>query len=269
MQITAPAPIIYLPENLWSFFSRPGRELLVRIIGIEGKTLSLELGGDKFQARIGGTLNPEDFKVGESIRVRVIKNEGPIILQLISPRTSKVSSEFNFLYLVIPYKTKVPVSEAEVKETNLVVSFLRELIGYTTKKENREIEREEKELLLSKDIKTLKILYQEDKIILPFLFSDEKSWGYLELEIPEKVKDKVKIFSFKLFLEYMGLVEGIFSYLGNKVYIELYFSNFQTLEHAKREFKELQQMLFTNNILAQITLKEKKLSPGYLLEKEG
>jgi len=53
MQITAPAPIIYLPENLWSFFSRPGRELLIKVLNIEGKTLYLELGGEKFQARIG------------------------------------------------------------------------------------------------------------------------------------------------------------------------------------------------------------------------
>ncbi|MCS7278843.1 MAG: hypothetical protein NZ530_02130 [Thermodesulfobacteriaceae bacterium] len=269
MQITAPAPIIYLPENLWSLFSRPGRELLVRVIGIEGKTLSLELGGDRFQARIGGTLNPEDFRVGENIRIRVMKNEGPIILQVLSPRPSKISPELNLLYLITSFKTKPSGSEVELKEINLMVDFVRDLLWNIIRREKGEIRREKEEFFLGKDLKTLKILYEENKIILPFLFSDEKSWGYLELGLPEEIEHRVKIFSFRLFLEYLGLVEGILSYLDQKVFVDLYFYNSQALELAKKEFKELHQMFLAKDILAKINLEEKKLAPGYLLEKEG
>lgn len=269
MQITAPSPIIYLPENLWSFFSRPGRELLVRVIGIEGKTLNLELGGDKFQARIGGTLSPENFRLGETIRLRVIKNEGPIILQVLSPKISKVSPELNFLYLIISSKAQTSGTETEVKEINLMGDFIRELIWNTIKKGKEEIKKEEREIFLGRDIKTLKILYEENKIILPFLFSDERSWGYLEFGVLEEVEGKVKIFSFRIFLEYTGLVEGILSYLDQKIFVDLYFYNPHALELAKKELGELQHLLNSYNILAKISLEEKKSTPGYLLEKEG
>lgn len=267
MQITAPAPIIYLPENLWFLFSRPGRELLVRVIGVEGKTLSLELGGDRFQARIGGTLNPEDFRVGENIRVRVVRNEGPIILQVLSPRPSKISPELNLLYLITSSKTKP--SMVEPKEINLMVDFVRDLLWSIVRREKSEIKREKEEFFLGKELKALKILYEENKIILPFLFSDEKSWGYLELSLPEEIEHKIKIFSFRLFLEYLGLVEGILSYLDQKVFVDLYFYNSQALEFAKKEFRELHQMFLAKDILAKINLEEKKLAPGYLFEKEG
>ncbi|MDK2861912.1 MAG: hypothetical protein PWP33_1115, partial [Thermodesulfobacterium sp.] len=98
MQITAPAPILYLPENLWFLFSRPGRELVIRVVGIEGKTLNLELGGEKFQAKIAGTVNPEDFKVGENIRVKVLQTGNPVVLQVVSGE--KTSSDLKILYIL-------------------------------------------------------------------------------------------------------------------------------------------------------------------------
>ena len=83
MRVTAPAPVTFLPENLFSLFSRPGRELTVRIVQIEGKTLTLETGGEKFQARIAGTLLPEDFRPGETLRVRVLSSGPPVLLHLV------------------------------------------------------------------------------------------------------------------------------------------------------------------------------------------
>ena len=61
IQVPPTSPVYFLPENLFSLLSRPGRELTVRVLQIEGKMLYLELGGDKFQAQIAGAFNPEDF----------------------------------------------------------------------------------------------------------------------------------------------------------------------------------------------------------------
>jgi hypothetical protein len=67
--------------------------------------LYLELGGDKFQAQIAGTFNPEDFKVGETLRVRVERTEPEIVLRLISPQKRStdllLGTELEFVIMVI------------------------------------------------------------------------------------------------------------------------------------------------------------------------
>ena len=273
MQITAPAPIIYLPENLWSIFTRPGRELLIRVIGIEGKTLSLELGGEKFQARIGGTLTPEDFKIGEVIRVRIAQVGHPIVLEIIS--SEEKTSDLRFLYLMTQ---KIPVQEKTQqyakfsppvdKEISLIIDFLKNLTQ-SYKSEKKEIKKEYLKDLFGKNIKTLNILYENNKIIIPFLFSDERSWGYLELSNPEEKDGKIKLFYIRLFMEYLGLIEIIFSYLKNEVYIDLFFSNKIALEIAKKNIPELKEKLNVYKISAKLRIEYKEAIPGYLFRKEG
>lgn len=109
MQITAPLPIYYLPENLWSLFSKPGRELTVKVLQIEGKLLYLELGGYKFQARLAGTLNPEDFRPGDLLKVKVLKSEGPVVLEVFG--SSKESEEVKILYLLVREKPSIGTSQ--------------------------------------------------------------------------------------------------------------------------------------------------------------
>jgi hypothetical protein len=136
MQITAPAPIIYLPENLWSFFTRPGRELLIRVLNIEGKTLYLELGGEKFQARIGGTLTSENFTVGEVLKVRVAKTGNPIILQIISPE--KEAEELKFLYLINAKLAEKSINkEVFQKDFNLLATFIKDLVRATNQEKKK------------------------------------------------------------------------------------------------------------------------------------
>ena len=124
MQITAPAPIIYLPENLWSLFTRPGRELLIRVIAIEGKTLFLDLGGEKFRAQIGGSLNPQDFYPGQTLRVRVAQIGYPIVLQILTE--AKKESELKFLYVLNEQKKGFQsIKEGVSKDMSFFAIFLK------------------------------------------------------------------------------------------------------------------------------------------------
>ncbi|PMP65323.1 MAG: hypothetical protein C0190_06845 [Thermodesulfobacterium geofontis] len=267
MQITAPAPIIYLPENLWSLFTRPGRELLIRVLNIEGKTLYLELGGEKFQARIGGTLSPENFTIGEVLKVRVAKTGNPIILQVVSPE--KEAEELKFLYLVNAKLAEKPINkEIFQKDFNLLATFIKDLVGATKKERKETIDKELKDLFGDK-IKSLNIFYKDEKIVIPFVFSDERSWGFLELGEPKEEKDRIKLFYFKMFFEYLGLMECFLGYTGKEIFVELYFANKESFEFAKEEIKNLESLFTGYKISTKISVNIKEILPGQLLKKEG
>lgn len=267
MQITAPAPIIYLPENLWSFFTRPGRELLIKVLNIEGKTLYLELGGEKFQARIGGTLIPENFTIGEVLRVRVAKTGNPIILQVLSPE--KETGKLNFLYLISAKLAEKSMNkEVFQKDITLLTTFIKDLVRVKEKEEKEVTDKELKELFGEK-IKSFKFIYKDEKIVIPFIFNDERSWGFLELGEPKEEHGKIKLFYFRIFFEYLGLMECYLSYLDKEVYVDLYFANKDSFKIAKSEIKKLENLFYSYKIPVKINLNMQKISPGQLLEMEG
>lgn len=262
MQISAPAPILYLPENLWIFFDRPGRELLVRVLSVEGKTLHLELGGEKFQARIAGTLNPEDFKVGENLKVKVIKTGNPIVLQIIS--SEKKTQDLKFLYLLTNlsrkevYSTEVVEKDVRVLTTLLQGTLLRE------KKEKR-VE-EDLRGILGDRAKVYDMIFQDEKVIIPFLFEDDRSWGYLELGVPEFKKGKIKVFLVKFYGEYLGLMECYLFYKEDRIGLEIYFSNKEAYEMAKRELNSLKSFFSNSKIGVKIELELQEFHSGRILE---
>lgn len=267
MQITAPAPIIYLPENLWSFFTKPGKELLIKVINIKGKTLYLELGGEKFQARIGGTLIPEDFTVGEILRVKVTKTGNPIILQILS--STKEKPEFNFLYLISNKFVEKPLNkEVFQKDLGLLTTFIKEIIG-SYQKEKREINDKELKELLGEKIKVFELLYKNDKIIIPFAFHEERSWGFLELSEPKEEQNKIKIFYLKIFLEYLGLLECFLGYSDKEIYVDFYISNKEAFEVIKTEIKNLERLFYFHKIPSKINVNLQEISPGQIIEKAG
>ncbi|MFN3921050.1 MAG: hypothetical protein ACK4K4_01445 [Caldimicrobium sp.] len=265
MQITAPTPIFYLPENLWSLFTRPGRELTIRVLQIEGKLLYLDLGGYKFQARLGGTLNPEDLKVGDLIRVRVLKSEGPIVLQVISSEKEEIPSRL--LYLLVKEKPSFEGVSSKVlnKELSLFTEILR---GIVERKGEKVKEIKNLEELLGKDIKFLPPHLEEEVIFFPFIFQDEKSWGYLEIK-PEEKGEKIRIFTLKIFFQYLGLVEAYFSYSDRTLEVDLYFTEREALEFAKDFFKELKDSLHLPQKGVIIKLEKRDIKPGYVLERVG
>lgn len=267
MQITAPLPIYYLPENLWSFFTRPGRELTVRVLQIEGKLLYLEFGGYKFQARLAGTLNPEDFKPGELLKVKVLKAEGPIVLEVLG--TSKESAETKLLYLFAREKpSQLPPKEGLVREWGVISEVLKGLIFKGESKEKRRVLKEWEEVI-GKYVKVSDLVIEEERIFLPFVFSEEKSWGYLELPLPEEKGDKVKLFLLKLFFQYLGLVEAIFSYSSDFIMIDLYFSENTAFNLAKEELPNLRKELSFSEKSIKINLSKRETLPGLFLEKVG
>ncbi|MEZ0344166.1 MAG: hypothetical protein ABWJ99_05130 [Caldimicrobium sp.] len=267
MQITAPLPIYYLPENLWSLFSRPGRELTVKVLQIEGKLLYLEFGGYKFQARLAGTLNPEDFKPGELLRVKVLKSEGPIVLEVLG--SSKESEEAKILYLLAKEKPSIRISqEASNKEWRVLSQILKALISKEEGKDKKVVLKDLDEII-GKNIKISDFVIEEDRVFLPFVFLDEKSWGYIELPVPEEKGDRVKIFVLKLFFQYLGLVEAIFSYSSHFIYLDLYFSENTVFNLAKEELQNLKEELSLLEKSIKINLLKRETRPGLFLERVG
>lgn len=267
MQITAPFPIFYLPENLWSLFSRPGRELTVRVLQIEGKLLHLELGGHKFQARISGSLSPEDFKIGELIKVRVAKTEGPIVLEVLEGQQGK--REARFLYLLVKRGEAINIEAFQKRQKfNFIVNFFK-LLSEKKWVEEEDPLRRGLEDLLGKEIKISDFILEDDRLFLPFIFRDDKSWGYIEILTPEEKAGKIRALLLKLFLEYLGLVEASFWYQDNHIEIELFFSEREALEFAKEYLADLRADLSFFTKFVKIILEKKDVIPGQILSKIG
>ncbi len=275
MQITAPAPVVYLPENLWALFTRPGRELTVRVINVEGKTLFLDLGGERFSARFAGNLPPEAFKPGQSLRLRVVQTGYPVVLQIVQERAeeAKESPDLKLMYLVIHEEKGKEITGKEKisKDLKLLSLFFREI--FKESEEEKVKEKKEKEEFFLKEIKHLKAYYQDGRLVLPFVFSDDKSWGYIEIGKPEEKGKKIKIFSLKLYLEFLGLVEGFFEYFVEEkpeIFISLLFSNKLACEEAKKNLSELKEriLIFNKSVKININVEHKKIESGYLFEKK-
>jgi hypothetical protein len=159
----------------------------------------------------------------------------------------------------------LPQQERASKDMGLISTFLRELVeGKETSKGTK---KEKLEELLGDKIKGLRFVYHNDKVILPFIFSDEKSWGYLEIGVPEKKGSRIKLFFFRLFMEFLGMVEGMLSYEDTQLWIDLYFSNQKALEEAKKELIDLKKRFSFSKLSAKINLNYKEAEPGQLISK--
>jgi hypothetical protein len=267
MQITAPTPIYYLPENLWSLLTRPGRELVMRVLEIEGKLLYLEMGGYKFQARLAGTLNPEDFRPGEMIKVRVLKAEGPVVLEILGG--SKEAAETNLLYLLVRETPAQPQAQAKLsKELNLLSEVFKKAFEGLEKSDRAKHQRALDELL-GKEVRFSDFVLEEDRLFLPFLFQGEKSWGYLEIITPEERGDRVRLFLLKLFFQYLGMVEALFCYTRDSIEVDFFFAEKKAWEFARNHLLELKRDLSFSGKSVKINLEKKEVYPGYFLNKVG
>lgn len=266
MQITGPSPIYYLPENLWSLFSRPGREVTVRVLQIEGKLLYLELGGYRFQARLTGNLLPEEFRPGEVIRLKVVNTEGPIILQVLDH--PKVRGTHHFLYLLVSNKRKMQAEEGSIsKEWVLFRELLKGFQGSSEASERRLPQNLED--LLGKEIKFVEFYVEDDRLFIPFVLRDEKSWGYLEIAPTLEGAERVKIFILTLFLQYLGYLKAVFSYTENDLEVDLLFAEPNTYRLAKEYLQELRSELSFSGKFVKITLEQRTLTPGHIFELRG
>ncbi|MEN3038900.1 MAG: hypothetical protein ABDI07_07090 [Candidatus Kryptonium sp.] len=267
MQVTAPSPIFYLPENLWSLLTRQGRELTVRVLQIEGKLLYLELGGHRFQARIAGTLNPEDFRSGDLLKVRVTQSEGPVVLEIVE--SSRGGIEKALLYLLGRAKDiGVEASSHKFKEISVLATLLKSFTerAKTKEKSTPKIALED---ILGGDIQTSDLFFEEDRILIPFTLRDHRSWGYIEILSPEERNDKIRLFALNLFLEYLGYIKALFSYNDNHIEIELWVSENDTLEFFKEHMVDLKRDLSFSSKFVKINIEKRNVLPGKILDKIG
>jgi len=267
IQAPPATPVYFLPEHLFSLLSRPGRELTVRVLQVEGKMLYLELGGDKFQAKIAGTFNPEDFRVGEILRVRVESTEPEIVLRLISPHKRSYDLLLMVSVLRKDQRDRAYSPEIAKEESGRLFSLIREAVAFAEKKIERK-DKEEEDYNFTK-IKFKEPTYTENKLLLPLIFPEGSGWGYFEFAVPEEKEGKIKLFSLRMFFPYLGLIEANFYLKSEHIQIFLDFSNKESLIFAQNYLNELREVLSTKRGLINIYLQHKTLEPGYLFESRG
>ncbi len=274
MRVTLPAPVTYLPESLFSLLGQPGRELTVRVVEVEGKTLTLETGGERFQARLAGSLLPEDFRLGETVRVRVLSSGPPVLLHLVEgPGVTRVEERFARLiqFLQTQGGNLSPEFPAvsEKPDPLSLVTFLVKMMG-EVQEEKEKVGGDEGDKKLSRDWGVLTRFWQEGHLVLPFFFTDRLSWGFLEAGREDWSSESEKFFYLRLFLSELGLVEAfIRATSGKALKINLFFSREEALTLAREGIVELRRELAEKGFWPEITLEQSYYEPGIILAKEG
>lgn len=275
MRVTAPAPVTFLPENLFSLFSRPGRELTVRVIEVQSKTLTLETGGEKFQARIAGSFMPEDFRPGETLRVRVVSTGPPILLQIVEEeKLSGAEARFLKIFQGVKAEWSSLVSRlptvSERPELHPLVSFLVKLLEEERPEKGKFQEVTPRALEEAKS-SLASLLVHDRGFLLPFVFADRASWGFLESGEETKASAQGKrYFYLRLFLSELGLVEAFLGlYLPSKLDVHFYFSREEALELARKHLLELKKELAERGLYVEISLEKSHYEPGVILTREG
>ncbi len=272
MRVTAPAPVTFLPENLFALFSRPGRELTVRVVEVQGKTLTLETGGEKFQARIAGSLLPEDFHPVEMVRVRVVSSGPPMLLHILESERLP-QAEVRLLQLLQDIQKELPTvvsrfpAFSEKPELRPLVSFLLKWLEEGREKTEESPRGEDK----SRGERLPGQILHNKGFLLPLAFADGRSWGFLEAgeEVPTEGSGP-RFLYLRLFLSELGLVEAFLGWQGvSKLLVRFYFSREEALELARRELPELRRELSERGFYAEITLERSEYEPGIILMREG
>ena len=270
MRVTLPAPVAYLPENLLILFERPGRELTVRVIEVEGKTLTLEAGGERFQARLAGALVPEDFRPGETVRVRVLSAGPPVVLHLIEGSgVSRVQERLADLVRLIQGRA-LPVPEgplvSERPDLSSLLTFLLQAVG--ERPEEDKAPRREAKAAETPLTQTLLHLWKGGGLILPFFFADRLSWGFLEAD-REKERPRERYIYLRLFLGNLGLMEAFLRLQGSQLKVDFLFSREEALTLARKEVINLRRELAERGFWPEISLEKAYHEPGALLAREG
>ncbi len=268
MRVTLPAPVTYLP----------GRELTVRVVEVEGKTLTLETGGERFQARLAGSLLPEDFRLGENVRVRVLSPGPPVLLQLVEgPGVRRAEERFARLVQVLQPQvaalaSKLPAVSEKPDPLSLVAFLVRIMDREVREKEKFSAEIEDRKIFQEsgRDWTILSRFWQEGHLVLPFFFADRLSWGFMEAGREEGTSDGESFFYLRLFLSELGLMEAFVRAGAEKsLKISFYFSREEALALAREGVLELRRELAERGFWPEITLEKSYYEPGVILVKEG
>ncbi|MBX6423594.1 hypothetical protein [Thermosulfurimonas sp. F29] len=276
MRVALPAPVTYLPESLFSLLGQPGRELTVRVVEVEGKTLTLETGGERFQARLAGSLLPADFRAGATVRVRVLSAGPPVLLQLvegpgIGRAEEKLTGLLQFLQgRAVAVSGKLPaVSERPAPET--LAGFLVHLLSEKTEEgEEKHPVGGRREAPSPHEEAVLLRFWREGQMVLPFFFADRFSWGFLEVGREEDIEGGERFFYVRVFLSELGLMEAFIRSSAERILrVNFFFSRDEALNLARKEVLELRRELAERGFWPEITLERSYYEPGIILAREG
>lgn len=263
-----------VPDTIRDLF-RPGEVVTARVETLAGKLLTLWVGNERLEALLSDGIPPQLLRPGQKIRLKVVELGPPVVLSL-SYEAPKEKDPLQwlprFLQVLareIPQKGPLaPGLPGETTESRPRDFFLKGFFLFLESVSNRP-EREGPSLDKSKETRDLLLKWwQENSLVVPFLFGDRVSWGYLcEEKGPSEARD-FSLFILRLFLPRLGFMEAHFGWARDFLEVGLYFVRAETLRLARKELSFLQTALGSLRPKVVVKCEELSVSPGILLAQE-
>ncbi len=263
-----------VPDTIRDLF-RPGEVITARVETLAGKLLTLWVGNERLEALLSDGIPPRLLKPGQKIRLKVVELGPPLVLSLSyeAPKEKDPLQWLPRLLQVLARETpqKGPLSpdlQGEIAERGPRELFLKSFFLFLESVTNRP-EKGDPSGDKSKETRDLFFKWwQENFLVVPFLFGDKVSWGYLcEEKCPSRAGD-FSLFILRLFLPRLGFMEAHFGWARDFLEVGLYFVRAETLRLARKELSFLQTALGSLRPKVVVKCEELSVSPGILLAQE-
>ncbi len=269
LKVSAPATVKFLPESLYSLFSRPGKILEAKVETIEGRLVSLFVGEERLEALLSPEVSPKGLHPGQRIRLRVIKTGPPVILSLLSAKEEErpVSKLLKLMprFLASSALPSLKKGEEPSPETLIIHLLASSKEKGKEGKEGPHLSRSSQE----HEIRSLLYkVWEEGLFFIPFTFPDRLSWGVLEKA--DQPREGGQAFRLRLLLSRLGLLEAVFWFSPSGPFrLTILVAREESLKLIQDSLTELYEALkgFYPNLHLETGLLE--TIPGLFLTREG
>lgn len=274
LKVSFPATVKFLPENLLSLFSRPGKILEAKVETIEGRLLTLFVGEERLEALLSPEVLPRRLHPGQTVRLKVVRTGHPVVLSLLSAGepspTRDLYQKIRSLLKVLPRLQARAVRSSLPEGPYLESLLLRifEVLGEEQRAHEVQAKShggEEREHLVS----LLPRLWEAGVFFLPLAFFDRVSWGFLEEEGKGEASCG-RTFRLRLFLSRLGAMEFLFRLgLKGELSLSILAAREEALKTLREELASLHEELSARYPRVQIEMGFLETLPGSLLATEG
>ncbi len=270
LRVTAPATVKFLPESLYSLFSRPGKILEAKVETIEGRLVSLFVGEERLEALLSPEVSPKSLHPGQRVRLRVVKTGPPVVLSLLSVKEEEEQPVSKLLKLMPKFLALKALPLLNKKEKPSLETLLVNLLA--SSKEKSKQGKEGSYLSRSSQEKEIRALlhkiWEEGLFFIPFAFPDRLSWGVLERA--DQAQKAGQAFRLRLLLSRLGLLEVVFWFSPSGPFrLSILVAREESLKLIQDSLAELYEALkaFYPHLHLETGLLE--TIPGLFLTKEG
>ncbi len=270
LRVSAPATVRFLPESLYSLFSRPGKILEAKVETIEGRLVSLFVGEERLEALLSPEVSPKSLHPGQRVHLRVVKTGPPVVLSLLSVKEREEQLVSKFLKLMPKFLALKALPFPDKEEKPFLETLIVNLLASSKEKSKQGKESAHLSRASQKnEIRTLlHKIWEESFFFIPFAFPDRLSWGVIEKA--DQPQETGQTFRLRLLLSRLGLLEVVFWFSPSGPFrLTILVAREESLELIQDSLSELYEALkaFYPHLHLETGLLE--TIPGLFLTKEG